>query len=109
MFREKSDEELQPDLPRIQVLARSSPTDKLRLVNLLIEAGELVAVTGDGTNDAPALHRAHVGLSMGIMGTEVAKEASGKGKEKKRGEREEGGGRERQCVCVCVCVKVDEY
>jgi Ca2+-transporting ATPase len=61
---------------RLQVLARSSPTDKLRLVQTLKRSGEVVAVTGDGTNDAPALKVADVGLSMGLCGTEVAKEAS---------------------------------
>ncbi len=75
-FREMSDEELQPILPKLAVLARSVPTDKFRLVNLLKAQGEVVAVTGDGTNDAPALHTADVGFSMGLTGTEVAKEAS---------------------------------
>ena len=64
-------------LPRLQVLARSSPTDKHTLVTRLIHNGEVVAVTGDGTNDALALKAADVGLAMGISGTEVAKEASG--------------------------------
>ncbi|CAG8509968.1 46135_t:CDS:10 [Gigaspora margarita] len=63
-------------LPRLQVLARSSPTDKTIVVSLLKESGEVVAVTGDGTNDGPALKMADVGFSMGIAGTEVAKEAS---------------------------------
>lgn len=61
---------------RLQVLARSSPEDKRILVKRLKEKGETVAVTGDGTNDAPALKTADVGFSMGIAGTEVAKEAS---------------------------------
>jgi P-type Ca2+ transporter type 2C len=60
----------------LQVLARSSPEDKRTLVKRLKHLGEIVAVTGDGTNDAPALHAADVGFSMGIAGTEVAKEAS---------------------------------
>jgi Ca2+-transporting ATPase len=64
-------------VPRLQVLARSSPLDKHMLVSWLKEKGEVVAVTGDGTNDAPALREAHVGLAMGIAGTDVAKEASG--------------------------------
>ncbi|KAF3762054.1 hypothetical protein M406DRAFT_94760 [Cryphonectria parasitica EP155] len=63
-------------LPRLHVLARSSPEDKRTLVGLLKNKGETVAVTGDGTNDAPALKLADVGFSMGIAGTEVAKEAS---------------------------------
>ena len=57
-------------------MARSSPNDKLRLVQLLMEAGEVVAVTGDGSNDSPALSQANVGLSMGMCGTELAKMAS---------------------------------
>ncbi|KAI0477499.1 hypothetical protein GGR56DRAFT_673872 [Xylariaceae sp. FL0804] len=63
-------------IPRLQVLARSSPEDKRILVRRLKDLGEIVAVTGDGTNDAPALKLADVGFSMGISGTEVAKEAS---------------------------------
>jgi Ca2+-transporting ATPase len=60
----------------LQVMARCSPQDKLELVRCLKELGEVVAVTGDGTNDAPALKEADVGLSMGIAGTAVAQEAS---------------------------------
>ncbi len=63
-------------LPAIQVVARSSPQDKYLLVETLKRMGEVVAVTGDGTNDAPALKVADVGLAMGIAGTEVAKEAA---------------------------------
>ena len=75
-FRAKSDEELSSILPKLRILARSSPSDKHRLVRLLKEKGEVVAVTGDGTNDATALREADVGFSMGLSGTEVAKEAS---------------------------------
>nr|XP_036585249.1 calcium-translocating P-type ATPase [Colletotrichum truncatum]KAF6795146.1 calcium-translocating P-type ATPase [Colletotrichum truncatum] len=75
-FRRKSEEELKELVPRLQVLARSSPEDKRILVRILKDLGETVAVTGDGTNDAPALKLADIGFSMGIAGTEVAKEAS---------------------------------
>lgn len=70
-----SDEEAFERAPEIRVMARARPTDKQRLVAMLQKRGEVVAVTGDGTNDAPALHYAHVGLSLG-SGTSVAKEAS---------------------------------
>lgn len=63
-------------VPHLQVLARSSPEDKKILVATLKSLGEVVGVTGDGTNDGPALKTANVGFSMGIAGTEVAKEAS---------------------------------
>ncbi|PCH42057.1 Ca-transporting ATPase [Wolfiporia cocos MD-104 SS10] len=75
-FRALDDRELLEVVPRLQVLARSSPDDKKLLVAKLRECGEIVGVTGDGTNDGPALKTAHVGFSMGIAGTEVAKEAS---------------------------------
>jgi Ca2+-transporting ATPase len=75
-FRKLSEEELDRVIPRLQVLARSSPDDKRILVTRLKVLGETVAVTGDGTNDAPALKAADIGFSMGISGTEVAKEAS---------------------------------
>ena len=75
-FRKLNDDELLNILPRLAVLARSSPTDKQILVQKLKALGETVAVTGDGTNDGPALKAADVGFSMGISGTEVAKEAS---------------------------------
>lgn len=75
-FAKKSKLELIDILPKLRVLARSSPRDKLRLVSLLMESGEVVAVTGDGSNDSPALKKANVGLSMGQCGTELAKMAS---------------------------------
>lgn len=75
-FREMPTDEINKLLPRLQVLARSSPDDKFRLVNLLKDRSEVVGVTGDGTNDAPALRTADVGMSMGITGTDLAKEAS---------------------------------
>jgi len=75
-FRRLSEEEMDKILPQLQVLARSSPEDKKILVQRLKKLGEIVAVTGDGTNDAPALKAANIGFSMGISGTEVAKEAS---------------------------------
>lgn len=76
VFRKLSSKQLTQVIPRLQVLARSSPEDKKLLVGHLKKLGETVAVTGDGTNDAPALKTADVGFSMGIAGTEVAKEAS---------------------------------
>jgi Ca2+-transporting ATPase len=75
-FRQLSNEEMDKILPKLRVLARSSPEDKRILVGRLKHLGETVAVTGDGTNDGPALKMADVGFSMGIAGTEVAKEAS---------------------------------
>lgn len=76
VFRKLSPTEMRKALPSLRVLARSSPEDKKILVRTLREMGDTVAVTGDGTNDAPALKLADVGFSMGIAGTEVAKEAS---------------------------------
>ena len=75
-FRRLGEAEKDDVIPKLQVLARSSPDDKETLVRCLKKMGETVAVTGDGTNDAPALKAADVGFSMGIAGTEVAKEAS---------------------------------
>ena len=76
IFRNLTDKQKDQTIPDLQVLARSSPGDKRELVERLKKFGETVAVTGDGTNDAPALKTADVGFSMGIAGTEVAKEAS---------------------------------
>ncbi|KAH8109562.1 calcium-translocating P-type ATPase [Phellopilus nigrolimitatus] len=76
VFRDLNDRDMLEVVPRLQVLARSSPEDKKILVEKLKELGEIVGVTGDGTNDGPALKTAHVGFSMGVAGTEVAKEAS---------------------------------
>ncbi|KAL5214098.1 hypothetical protein ABZP36_003250 [Zizania latifolia] len=75
-FRALTDLEREEAAEKISVMGRSSPNDKLLLVKALRKRGHVVAVTGDGTNDAPALHEADIGLSMGIQGTEVAKESS---------------------------------
>lgn len=76
-FRTLSELEMDQVIPRLKVLARSSPSDKRTLVVKLKEMGEIVAVTGDGTNDAPALSAADVGFSMGgISGTDIARQAS---------------------------------
>ena len=74
-FEALSDEEALKRVQALKIMCRARPTDKQRLVHLLQQTGSVVAVTGDGTNDAPALNYAHVGLSMG-SGTSVAKEAS---------------------------------
>ncbi|KAM1316711.1 hypothetical protein PS2_019834 [Malus domestica] len=75
-FRNYTAEERMEKVDKICVMARSSPFDKLLMVQCLKQLGHVVAVTGDGTNDAPALKEADIGLSMGIQGTEVAKESS---------------------------------
>ncbi|KAL6194903.1 hypothetical protein ACLB2K_035978 [Fragaria x ananassa] len=75
-FRNYTPEERMEKVDNIRVMARSSPLDKLLMVQCLKQKGHVVAVTGDGTNDAPALKEADVGLSMGLQGTEVAKESS---------------------------------
>ncbi|KAF7849173.1 hypothetical protein BT93_L1160 [Corymbia citriodora subsp. variegata] len=75
-FRSYTPEERLQRVEEIRVMARSSPFDKLLMVECLKQKGHVVAVTGDGTNDAPALKEADIGLSMGIQGTEVAKESS---------------------------------
>ncbi len=75
-FRNKKDQEILELLDNLAVLARATPPDKERLVYLIQSTGKVVAVTGDGTNDAPALKKADVGIAMGLKGTDVAKEAS---------------------------------
>ncbi|XP_007050467.2 PREDICTED: LOW QUALITY PROTEIN: calcium-transporting ATPase 12, plasma membrane-type [Theobroma cacao] len=75
-FRNYTPDERMEKVDKIRVMARSSPFDKLLMVQCLKQKGHVVAVTGDGTNDAPALKEADIGLSMGIQGTEVAKESS---------------------------------
>ena len=75
-IEEMSDEELSREIGRIRVIARSTPVIKMRVVNALKAQGNVVAVTGDGINDAPAIKNADVGIAMGIAGTEVSKEAS---------------------------------
>ncbi|KAL0915702.1 hypothetical protein M5K25_016140 [Dendrobium thyrsiflorum] len=76
VFRAYSEKTREEIAEKISVMGRSSPNDKLLLVQALRKKGHVVAVTGDGTNDAPALHEADIGLAMGIQGTEVAKESS---------------------------------
>ena len=71
-----SDEDLFNKVKTVSVYARVSPQHKLRITQQLLKHGEVVAVTGDGVNDAPALKAAHIGIAMGRTGTDVAKEAS---------------------------------
>ena len=71
-----TDEELYEKVGRVSVFSRVSPFHKLRIVQQLIKRGEVVAVTGDGVNDTPALKAAHIGVAMGRSGTDAAKEAA---------------------------------
>ncbi|MDA3931756.1 MAG: calcium-translocating P-type ATPase, PMCA-type [Tenericutes bacterium] len=74
--RDMSDEEFEEAILKCDVFARSTPADKIRIVEVLQKNGEVVAMTGDGVNDSPALKQAEIGVAMGITGTEVSKEAS---------------------------------
>jgi Ca2+-transporting ATPase len=75
-FKAMSDDQLMKELPEIGVVARVAPEDKIRLVDLLQRQENIVAMTGDGVNDAPALKKADIGVAMGITGTEVSKGAA---------------------------------
>lgn len=75
-LKQMSEEELADRIEEIEIFARTSPSDKVRILNALKKNGHTVAMTGDGVNDAPSLKRADVGASMGVRGTDVAKQAS---------------------------------
>jgi len=76
VLQKMSDQELFTQIPKISVFSRISPEDKLRIINVLKQRNEVIAMTGDGVNDAPALKRADIGIAMGIRGTDVARDSS---------------------------------